>query len=160
MAVVFPAEAHVVVVDGEQAMVGDGDPVCIPTHVIQHLLGPPKGGLGVDHPFGGPRRSQILGEGLPIVQAVERRGEAQLASGEGLVQILEKQTTEQAGQHPHWQEEAGAAGHPAGAIGREAAPRDDAVQMRMMEQILPPRVQHGEEADLGPQVVRIGRNDA
>jgi hypothetical protein len=33
------------------------------------------------------------------------------------------------------------------------------MQMGMMEQVLPPGVQHGDEADLGPQMGGIGRDD-
>ena len=42
------------------------------------------------------------------------------------------------------------------AIARQASAGDDAMQMRMMEQVLAPGVQHGEEADLGAQVLGIG----
>jgi len=36
-------------------------------------------------------------------------------------QTFDKQTPEQPGQHPDVKEEAGAAGNPAGAVGRQAA---------------------------------------
>ncbi len=41
-------------------------------------------------------------------------------------------------------------------IGRETPRRDHTVDVRMVEQILAPGVQHAEEADLGAEVFRIG----
>lgn len=46
------------------------------------------------------------------------------------------------------------------AVGRKAAAWDDAMQMRIMKQVLAPGVQHGEQADLGAQVLGIGGDDA
>ena len=40
-------------------------------------------------------------------------------------------------------------------IGGDAAGRNDAVDVRVMLQILSPRMQHAEKADLGSQVFRI-----
>jgi hypothetical protein len=74
------------------------------------------------------------------------------------VESFQKQAAEQTRQHAHRQEETGAAGHPAVVIGGQAAAWHDAVQMRMVLEILPPGVQYGEEADLGAQVLGIACN--
>ena len=42
------------------------------------------------------------------------------------------------------------------AVRREAAAGDDAVQMGVQRQGLPPSVEHGEETDLGTQMFGIG----
>ena len=47
---------------------------------------------------------------------------------------------------------------PTGAAGGEASGRQDAVDMRVMDQRLSPGVQHAEEADLGAQMLGIGRH--
>ena len=52
------------------------------------------------------------------------------------------------------------AGDPVLAVGRETAARDDAVQMRVMNQLLAPGVEDGEEADLGTQVFGISSDRA
>ena len=44
---------------------------------------------------------------------------------------------------------------PARLIGRESARRNDAMEVRMEEQVLSPRVQDAEEADLRSEVFRI-----
>ena len=45
---------------------------------------------------------------------------------------FEKEAAEQAEEHAHGQEEAGFAGDPARAVGRQAASRNDDVDVRMM----------------------------
>ena len=47
---------------------------------------------------------------------------------------------------------------PTGVIERDSPCRDDAVDMRMGEQILAPGVENAEDADLRAQVLGIGRN--
>ena len=48
------AEPDLPRVEGEEPLVGDGDPMRVPTDVIEHLVGPGEGWLGVDHPVGLP----------------------------------------------------------------------------------------------------------
>lgn len=67
--------------------------------------------------------------------------------------------TEDSAQHLHGKEKAGVGGvHPAAVIGRDASRRDDAVDMQMSEQILAPGVENAEDADLGAQVLGVGRD--
>jgi len=79
---------------------------------------------------------------------------------EGLPKLGEEQPPEQRGQHPHWQEEARATGDPTLAVGRHAATGHNAVQVRVMHQALAPGMQHGDEADVGAQVLGIGSDRA
>ena len=48
--VVFPSEAYALTVEAEQALVADGDAVCIAAKIAQHARRLTEGGLGVDHP--------------------------------------------------------------------------------------------------------------
>jgi len=47
---------------------------------------------------------------------------------------------------------------PSEAVGRKAASGNDAVHVRVMEEILTPRMEHTEETDLCPQMLGIGGN--
>ena len=58
-----------------------------------------------------------------------------------------------------WQEEAGAAGDPT-SIGRKAAARDDAMDVRVMGQGLAPAVQDRDHAGLGAEIFGIGSDGA
>lgn len=51
--VVFPAERDASIVDGEEALIGDRDPVCVAGKVLENLLWASEGWLGVDDPFPG-----------------------------------------------------------------------------------------------------------
>ena len=96
----------------------------------------------------------MIGKDVRIGEGLERPAEVELAPVERVVQISEKEPAEEAGQHPDRQKEPRSAGDPAGAIDGETTAGDDAMEMRVMDEGLPPRVQHGEESDLGTQVLR------
>ena len=49
-----------------------------------------------------------------------------------------------------------AAGNPGGSVGCQATARDDAVEMGMVHQGLAPGVQHGDEADISAEMLRVG----
>ncbi len=76
------------------------------------------------------------------------------------VLVVEKQAPEQPREHPHGQEESRLAADPARAIGRQPPAGHHDVHVGVMQQVLPPSVQDGEEADLGAQVLGIGGDGA
>ena len=76
---------------------------------------------------------------------------------ESFEESLQKQSTEQARQNTYGQKEAGAAADPV-AIGTNAAPGDDEVNVGMMQQILSPGMKNAEEADVRAEVLRIARD--
>ena len=70
---------------------------------------------------------------------------------------LQEEVAEQAAEHPHGEKESRQASLPL-PIGREAAARNYAVQMRMQMQVLSPGVQDSEETDHRAQVFRVAGN--
>ena len=97
---------------------------------------------------------------MRLLQWSQRVEEVQFAVVERLPKLREEQAPKQSRQHPHGQEEAWPAGDPALAVERHAAAGHDTVQVRVMHQSLAPGVQHGDEADLGAQVLGIGGDRA
>ena len=77
-----------------------------------------------------------------------------------VIHVVQKQPSEHARQHPDRQEEPRPAGDPTLAIRRDPATGHEAVKMRMVQQILPPGVEHGQEADLRAQMLRISSDGA
>ena len=69
---------------------------------------------------------------------------------------FEEEPAEQAGEHPHRQEEATLAGDPVRPVRRQAAAGNDDVDVRMVGQRRAPGVQHGGEADARAQMLRVG----
>src|SRR5579863_1745316 len=118
VSIILPMKLHPVVVDIDQAVVGDGHPMRISAHVIKHLLRPGEGAFGVDHPFVFLRRGDLRGEGAWIAKGLQRSKELQLSGVERLLDALQKEPAEEARQHPQGEKESGAATNPALSIRR------------------------------------------
>ena len=58
-------------------------------------------------------------------------------------------------EYAHWKEEGIAGMDPTGVIGGKTSGGNHTMQVRMMEQVLAPGVEHDEKADLGAQVLGI-----
>ena len=95
-----------------------------------------------------------------MVERGEVVAEGEPAGAERLGKQLKKETTEQAGEDANGEEEAGAAADPAVAVGSNAATGDDAVQVGVQLQSLPPGMQDGNEADLSAEVLGVGGEGA
>ncbi len=131
-AVVLPLKRDALLVHGDQTAIGDGDAMGVAGEIGQHGLGPGEGALAIDDPFHAPQRDQVGGEGGAVSQAGVLAEEDQPPLGVGGGELVQEQAAEQAREHAHRQEEAGAAGDPALAVGRQAAAGHDAVHMRMV----------------------------
>jgi len=116
VAIVLPREADLAVLDVAQAVVGNGDAVRIASDVVEDLLGPGKGRLGIDDPLGSPQRSQVAPEGARLPQGLQGREEPELPGVEGLVQIFEEKATKETGKHPDGKEKSWPAGDPASPV--------------------------------------------
>ena len=81
--------------------------------------------------------------------------EAERAGLEGGLQAFEEQTSVKPREHAHGRKEAGAAGDPTCSVQRRPAAGRDAVDVRMMMQVLAPGVEHGHEADLGSRMLGV-----
>jgi hypothetical protein len=79
----------------------------------------------------------------------------ELALKRELLQRSRELAAKDAAENADGQEETGRSSNPSGAIDRKAACRHDAVDMRMMLQVVSPGVQDTEQADIGSQVLRI-----
>src|SRR4029453_19044010 len=112
VAVVLPAESDLAVRDADKACVGYRDTMRVAAEVGQHLLRAAEGGLGVDDPLDPPQLVELAGEGGRFGKFRALSEEAELAGSERRVELGEEQPAEEAGEHAHRQEEAGATGDP------------------------------------------------
>ena len=76
--------------DIQQAIVRNRDAVGVAADVIEHLLGAGKGFLGIDDPFGFPRRGQVIDKLTPIPEISQGTEETQFAGIEGVLEMLQK----------------------------------------------------------------------
>ena len=117
-----------------------------------------EGLLRVDNPVlvaqGGEELLPSLGLGAPLT--TPRQGELALAIE--LREPRQGQPPKTPREDADGQEEVGPTRHPLGAIWRSATRGQDTVQMRVMVELLAPRVQHGEAANLGPEMLGVPGN--
>ena len=160
MPVILPVEGHLAVLGVNQPVVGDGDTMGIAAKILQHLFGAAEGPFGINHPLDIAQGREVLGPLARIGKRLKRRCQCEPPRLEGLLQPVEEQPAEEPREHPHREEEAGFAGNPPLAVRRQPPTGDDAMQMGMVQQVLPPGVEHGNEADLGAEVLGVGGDGA
>jgi hypothetical protein len=156
--IVLPGKAHLAVGKRDQPTVGDGDAMRIAAEISQHLFGTAEWRLGIDDPVGPSELIEALSERGGIGEVCEIAKEAQLASREGGLQLLQKQAAEQPREDAHRQEEAGPASDPACAVERGSTAGHDAVDMRMVLQGLAPGMEDGGHAELSAEMLGVGRD--
>ncbi len=69
VAIVLVAELHLTIFDVQKTIVGNGDAMSVASDVVEYLLGPGKGGFGIDDPFCLAEGVEIGSEGSWIVAA-------------------------------------------------------------------------------------------
>jgi hypothetical protein len=102
----------------------------------------------------GPRRA---GGGTPPDRPAERGGrETAGPRGQRPPAGIQEQAPKQPGEHADGQAEPRAARHPALAVRGQPAPGHDAVQVRVVEEVLPLGMEHRHKPDLRPEVLGVG----
>src|SRR6266567_2147518 len=140
-------------------MVGDGHAVSVTAPVAEYLPRPAESWLGVDPPIVSMEAAQKFAELCLIGQRGGRSGTTQLLTTVETLEAGDELAPEDSAEHLHGEKKAGIARmHPTAVIVRDASRRDDAVNMRMGEQILSPGVENAEDTDLRAEVLRIRRN--
>jgi hypothetical protein len=129
--IVLPKEADVGLIEIEQATVGDRDAMGVSRKIGQDLFGTGKGLFGIDGPCGCAQGHQSGGKCLCLVETDEISKELQFAGIECCRQTFEEHTSEQAGEHTNGKKGSRLAGNPTVAIRRNAATRNDAVNVRI-----------------------------
>jgi hypothetical protein len=143
--VVAPGEGDVLAIEREDALVGDGDAVGVVGQVGEHLLGASEGRFGVRVPVRlvGACEQEI--EGLSVGDDLGRK--AQRAVDIGLTNGVAEQCAEVPGERLDGEEEIDLGNaDPAATVAREAASGNQAVDVGMEDEGLPPGVKNGEDA--------------
>ncbi len=78
--IVLPAEGDTLLVEVQQAMIGDGHAMGVAAQVAQHLHGPTEGGLGIDDPVVAVHPSEEFGELPGIGESGGWAGAAELVA--------------------------------------------------------------------------------
>src|SRR5258706_9449443 len=77
--VILPPEGDLIVLKGDQAMIGDRHAMRVAGQIVEHVIRPPERPFGVDHPVLAKKRSQERVTGLAFREWFEVSSENQLA---------------------------------------------------------------------------------
>ena len=146
--VIAPPERHLAVLHGHDPAVGDRHPMGVKTEIAQDVFRSGEGSLAVDHPFLAvePVRSAGKDAARPAIAP----GKDELAFTVRLLKQGQELAPELTGQYPDREEELLARSLPI-PLRREPSARDQAVQVRMVHEVLAPGMQDRGQADLRPE---------
>ncbi len=116
--IIPPEEGNLVVLEGEDAVITDGDSMGISAEVLKGPLGAIEGGFAIDDPW---FPVQMPAEGFEVFGVLEMAqigGKDQIPFWEAIFEEVEELASEQCRQDSDGEEEAFAAGFPAAAVGR------------------------------------------
>src|SRR6516162_3030594 len=130
-AVILVAEGYTTLVESNEPAVGDGDAVSVAGEIGEHCCRPREGAPGRDEPLLPFKRCQKSVESLATTQAFDLAKEREPAGRVGIDKRCQEKPPEQSGKHPHRQEKAGLAAHPARPIERYPAARHNHMDVRM-----------------------------
>src|SRR5208282_171458 len=121
-------------------MVGDGHAMGVASQIVQHICGTTKGTFQVDHPVLSKQRPQPGGKDLGLSEEFQISRESELAILESLLERSNELAAKDFPQHFLGEKVVVSGANPAVVIGREAAGRNDTMNMRMNVELLAPRV--------------------
>lgn len=110
--VILPSEGNMVVIDIDDAAVGDRDTMGIPTEIGKHLVRPAERWLRIDDPFDSASTREMAGERVVVVEMGEFVGEAEFTMSEGFSKRSQKEPPKQTRQHANRQKETRSARDP------------------------------------------------
>jgi hypothetical protein len=110
--IILPLESDVLVIECDEATVGDGDAVSVAREVAQDFLGAPKWSFAVDDPLGVAQRCQISGEASGIGERNVLTKELELSGLIGTGKLLQEQSAEQTRENVHAEKEVRSARNP------------------------------------------------
>src|SRR5271167_1418013 len=120
------------------------------------MFGSAAGWLGIDDPFLGTQQAQ---QGMELTGFSEVRYGAEATEFSSFISLLEEGqhlASEETAEYAHRQEEARSAGDPTGVVKSEPTGGDEAMQVRMVAQVLAPGMEYGEHSDAGTEMAWIG----
>ena len=141
--------------EGEDAVIADGDPVGISAEVLKDTLDAIEGRLTIDDPL---FTIELASESLKVLGRLERAdlvGEYKSIRLKGSFEKVKELPFEQGRQDPDGDEKPFSGGDPTGSVRGESAPGDNAMDMGMVPEVLAPGVQNPDTADLCAEMFRV-----
>ena len=153
---VFPTERHSPISDLDDPVVGDGNAVRIAGEILENVLRASERAFGVNHPILTKQRSKESMESPCFGQWFQTAWKYQCVLTECPLQAGDELAAKHTAQHFDWQKEGIARVDPLRMIIQQTAGWDDTLNVRVMLKILSPGVEHTQETNLCPKMLRIG----
>jgi hypothetical protein len=119
--------------------------VSISAQVLKNTFGAIEGGFAIDDPV---LVVEVFSEGFEvsgIFEMTESVGKDKIIFFEVIFEKIKELASEQRGDHPYGKKKSSTAWYP-GAIGREASPRDDTVEVGMVHEVLTPSMENTDDS--------------
>ena len=116
--IISPSKGNIAVLDGEDAVIADRDPVSISAEVLKDPLGAIEGRFAIDDPL---RMVELSSEGVEvagILEITDTAGECELSPFEVIIEEVKELASEQRRHDPYGKEEPFAARHPSASVRR------------------------------------------
>jgi hypothetical protein len=107
--IISPVKRNIAVLDGEDAVVADGDPVGISAEILKDPRGAIKGRFAVDDPLLMVKMFPEGFEGSGFLEMADATGEYEISRFEAVVEEVKELASEQRRHDPYGNEEAFAA---------------------------------------------------
>ena len=153
--IIAPQEGNLAVLEGEDAVITDRDPMGISGEVLQDAVGAIEGRFAIDDPLILVEVPQEGFKGSGILEMTEVGGKGQISSLEAIFEEAEELAFEQCRQDSDGEEESFAAGDPAAAVGRQTAAGDDPVEVGMIHEVLAPGMENTDHPHLGAEMFGV-----
>ena len=152
--VVLVMEAHRLIIEADEAVVGERDAMGVATEILEHLLGTSEGAFGVDHPRLGVEIGEEGGAASGVGEERSAAAQAERAALEGVLERGEELAARHLRERFHREEEAAARVDPA-PLAPERPAAHQAVHVQVLREALPPSVQYRRDTDLAAQPARV-----
>jgi len=153
--VVAVPEADDAVDEIDEPVRADRHPVCVASQVGEHMIRTAERGLRVDDPVWRAQRREEVRKRRGAGQRDGAAGEGELVRDVGAPEAVEALGAKHHRERPNGKEKRRAAGNPSGPVRAEGAAGHHAMQMDMLRQGLPPRVENRRDADRATEMARI-----
>ena len=156
---VSPAKRDLVILERNEPWIGNGNAMGVSAEIAQHLLGSAERRLAVDYPARRIKLTDQTPKQFGLRQAAKQAATPELSGSVGLLERFEKLAAEDLAENRFRKKEAlTSRAHPMGTVARQTAGSDDTVNVGMMLQLLIPRMQNAEEADLSAEALGVCGN--
>jgi hypothetical protein len=152
--IISPQKGDLASLVGEEAVIADSDPVSISAEVLKDTFNPIEGGGAIDDPLLGV---EIFSEGFEvcgIFEMTETVRKDKILFFEGIFEKVKELASEERRHYSDGKKKSSPAWYP-GAIGREASTRDDTVEVRMVHEVLTPRMENTDHSYRCTQMFRV-----